>query len=317
MAQSTDIAPPPRVGEGASGLVVARSGRSRPRSLFPWLVLTPVLIYYVVFLLYPLVYAVWVSLHLWIIENPSASKFVLFQNYSDLLLPTSRFRDAFGNTVEYVVIRTTVMVTLGLLLALLLSRFERVQRFYIFCVFAPALCSSAAIAVLWVWLYHPRFGPINASLALLGSDRQGFLTSSGQALYSVIAVDVWQHVGFGAIIFLAGLLNIPEQILEAARIDGAGRWQLFWRVTLPLLSHTTLFMTVVTLIGSFQVFDLILVMTSGGPGYSTYVLSYLIYNEGILRNALGTATAISLVMFAIIILFTIVQFKLLRPRWEY
>lgn len=198
-----------------------------------------------------------------------------------------------------------------------LSGFRRTQRFYIFCVFAPALCSSAAIGVLFAWLYQPRFGPINAALALLGLPRQGFLTVADQALYAVVAVDVWQHVGFGAIVFLAGLLSIPESVIDAARIDGANRWALFWRVTLPLLSHTTLFMAVITLIGSFQVFDLILVMTGGGPGSATYVLSYLIYNEGLLRNNMGAATAISLVMFAIILVFTIAQFRLLRPRWEY
>lgn len=289
----------------------------RPRNLFPWLVLVPVMAYYCVFLIYPLLFAVWVSLHLWIIENPSASPFVLFKNYTDLLLPTARFRDAFFNTVQYVVIRTVALVPLGLLVALLLSRFQRAQRFYLFCVFAPALCSGAAVAVLWTWLYQPRFGPINAGLALLGLPRQGFITVSNQALYSVVAVDIWQHVGFGSIIFLAGLLNIPEQLLEAARIDGANRWQLFWRVTLPLLAPTTLFISVVTLIGSFQVFDLILVMTSGGPGYASYVLSYLIYNEGIVRNSLSTATAVSLVMFAIIMVFTVIQFRLMRPRWEY
>jgi len=288
-----------------------------PRNAFPWLVLTPILLYYFLFLIYPILYAVWVSLHLWIIEDPSASQFVLFRNYSDLLLPTSRFQDAFRNTIVYVIVRTVALVPLGLLTALLLYQFRRTQRFYLFCVFAPIVCPSAAIAVLWKWLYHPRFGPINAQLAELGLPRQGFITEASQALYSVVAVDIWQHIGFGAVIFLAGLMSIPEQLLEAARIDGASRWQLFWRITLPLLSHTTLFVTVITLIGSFQVFDLILVMTSGGPGYATYVLSYLIYNEGILRTDMGAASAISLVMFAIIMIFTVIQFRLLRPRWEY
>ena len=291
--------------------------RCLSRNLFPWLVVTPVLIYYFVFLIYPVLYAIWVSMHLWITEDPSASKFVLFRNFADLLSPNSRFPKAFTNTMIYVVIRTLALVPLGLLVALLLYQFRRLQRFYLFCVFAPIVCSSAAIGVLWKWLYHPRFGPINMTLASLGLPRQGFITAADQALYSIVAVDIWQHIGFGAVIFLAGLMNIPEELLEAARIDGANRMQLFWRMTLPLLAHTTLFVTVITLIGSFQVFDLILVMTNGGPGYSTYVLSYLIYNEGIARNNLGIAAAVSLVMFMIILLFTVFQFRLLRPRWEY
>ena len=289
----------------------------RPRNLFPWLVVTPVMLYYFVFLLYPILFAIWVSLHLWIIENPGASQFVLFKNYVDLFLPTSRFMGAFVNTLIYVAIRTVALVPLGLLVALLLDQFRRTQRFFLFCVFAPIVCPGAAIAVLWTWLYHPRFGPINAELAAWGVGRQGFITSAAQALYSVVAVDIWQSVGFVAVAFLGGLLNIPEQLLEAARIDGANGWQLFWKITLPLLSRTTLFVTVITLIGSFQVFDLILVMTRGGPGYATYVLSFLIYNEGILRNDMGEAAAISLVMFAIIMVFTVIQFRLLRPRWEY
>lgn len=289
----------------------------RPRNLFPWLVLTPVLLYYFVFLLYPILFAIWVSLHLWIIENPAASQFVLFQNYSEMLLPTSRFMGAFRNTMIYVAIRTLTLAPLGLLVALLLDRFRRTQRFFLFCVFAPIVCPGAAIAVLWSWLYHPRFGPINAQLAAWGLGRQGFVTSPEQALYAVVAVDIWQSVGFVAVAFLGGLINIPEQLLEAARIDGANRWQLFWRITLPLLSHTSLFVIVITLIGSFQVFDLILVMTRGGPGYATYVLSLLIYNEGIARSDMGEAAAISLVMFVIILIFTVFQFRLLRPRWEY
>jgi multiple sugar transport system permease protein len=292
-------------------------GRWRRRNLFPWLVLTPVIIYYFVFLIYPILYAIWVSLHLWITENPSASKFVLFRNFIDLLSSTSRFPNAFTNTLIYVSIRTVALVPLGLFVALLLYQFQRMQRFYLFCIFAPIVCSSAAVGVLWKWFYHPRFGPINMALASLGLPRQGFITVADQALYSIVAVDIWQHIGFGAVIFLAGLMSIPEEMLEAARIDGANRRQLFWQIMLPLLAHTTLFVTVITLIGSFQVFDLILVMTNGGPGYATYVLSYLIYNEGIARNNLGGAAAISLVMFVIILIVTVFQFRLLRPRWEY
>jgi multiple sugar transport system permease protein len=289
----------------------------RPRSWFPWLVLTPVMIYFVLFLLYPIVYAIWVSLHLWIIERPSASEFVWFQNYTDLLLPTSRFGPAFLNTMKYVVVRTALLVPAALGLALLLSRFAKSQRFFLFCVFAPVVCPGAAIGVLWTVLLHPRFGMINQALWLLGLPKQGFLTSANQALNTIIAVDIWMSLGFGTVIFLAGLLSIPEQLTEAARIDGANRWRLFWRITLPLLSSTTLFVTVTTLIGAFQVFDLVLVMTNGGPGYATYVLSFLIYNEGVARNHLGTATAISMVMFVIILIFTRVQFRMLRPRWEY
>jgi multiple sugar transport system permease protein len=305
-----------------SAWVIPR-GRARfrpPRGWFPYLVVGSALLWYVVFVFYPVALAVWMSLHAWVIENPAASPFVGLKNYADLLDPTSRFPNAARNTLVYVALRTGLLVPIGLMLALLLSQFKRSQRFYVFAIFLPSLVSAAAVGVLFRLIYQPTFGFINPILLNLGLPRMGFLNDPDQALYSVIAVDVWHGLGFSTMIFLAGLLNIPETFVEAARIDGANRWRLFWDVKLPLLGHTTLFVVVVTLIASFQVFDLILAMTgppAGGPGYSTYTLSFLIYNEALQRSEMGTATAIAIVMYAVIIVLTLVQIRWLRPRWEY
>lgn len=306
-----------------AGTRAAARGRAgvRPRGgWFPYIVVGLALAWYAVFVFYPVLLALWMSLHAWVVENPRASPFIGLKNYTDLLFePTSRFPNAARNTLVYVVLRTGVLVPLCLALALLVNQFKRSQRFYIFAIFLPSLVSAAAVGVLFRAIYQPTFGLINPILLTLGLPRMGFLNNPDQALYSVIAVDIWQSLGFGTMIYLAGILNIPEVFLEAAKIDGANRWQLFWKVTLPLLGHTTLFVAVVTLIHSFQVFDLILAMTNppGGPGYSTYTLSFLIYNEALQRSRMGTAAAIATIMFIVIMIFTLIQIRWLRPKWEY
>jgi ABC-type sugar transport system permease subunit len=295
--------------------------RLRPRGgWFPYLVVGPALGWFGLFVFYPVAMAVWTSLHAWIVEDPAASPWVGLKNYQDLFAETSIFPDAVRNTLIYVVLRTGVLVPLGLALALLLSQFNRSQRFYIFAIFLPGLVSAAAVGVLFRLIYQPTFGLINPILLNLGLPRMGFLNDPDQALYSVIAVDIWQSVGFGTIIYLAGLLNIPETFIEAALLDGANRWQLFWQIKRPLLAHTTLFVAVITLISSFQVFDLILSMTGpppGGPGYSTYTVSFLIYNQAMQRSQMGTGTAIAVIMYLVIMVFTLIQIRWLRPRWEF
>jgi ABC-type sugar transport system permease subunit len=313
---------PPLTRTGEWTIPRTRAGiRLRPRAgWFPYVVVGLALGWYALFVFYPVVMAVWMSLHAWIVENPSASPWVGLRNYRDLFAETSIFPRAVRNTLVYVVLRTGLLVPLGLALALLLNQFRRSQRFYVFAIFLPSLVSAAAVGVLFRLIYQPTFGLINPILLDLGFPRMGFLNDPDQALYSVIAVDVWQSVGFGTMIYLAGLLNIPETFIEAARIDGANRWQLFWQIKRPLLAHTTLFVAVITLISSFQVFDLILSMTGpppGGPGYATYTVSFLIYNEALQRSQMGTGTAIAVIMYLVIMVFTLIQIRWLRPRWKY
>jgi len=292
---------------------------------FPFIVLTPLFLLYILFVYYPLGYSIWASLHLWVIENPSESTFVGLRHYFELFTTDPRFATALRNTVIYVAVKTAFVVPAGLLVAALLAYLRRGQRFYIFSIFLPALCTPAAIGVLFTYLFQTRFGLFNYILKNLLLPTQPFLSSPKQALFCVIAVDVWAFIGLTTLIFYAGLLNIPEVFVEAARVDGAGKVRTFFGVKVPLLGHSILFLTVYTIVNAFQAFDFIFVMTStgstggsaGGPGISSYVMSLLVYNEGMLRGQVDRGTAVATVMLIIVFVLTIVQFKYLKPKWEY
>jgi ABC-type sugar transport system permease subunit len=294
--------------------------------LFPFLVLTPIVAWYALFMYYPMGYSIWTSLHLWIAENPGKSTFVGLKNYVDLFTIDPRFKKAFLNTFIYVITKSAVVVPVGLLLASLLEHLKKGQKIYIFAVFFPALCSATAIGILFTYLYQPRFGLFNAILHRIGLKTQPLLSSPTQAIFCVIFTDCWQYVGFTTLIFFAGLMGLPPVFVEAARVDGAGPLRTFFAIKLPLLGHTVIFLTVYTVINAFQFFDFIFVMTSsgggtggasGGPGNSSYVLSLLVYNEGMLRLQIDKATAVATIMLFIIMGLTLLQFKLLRPKWEY
>lgn len=294
--------------------------------LFPFVVLVPILIWYALFMYYPMGYSIWSSLHLWVAENPSKSTFVGFKNYLDMFTTDPRFKKALVNTFLYMVLKTAIVIPLGILIASLLEKLKRGQRIYIFAVFLPALCSATAIGILFTYLYQPRFGMFNEILKRIGLHPQPFLSSSKQAIFCVILTDCWQYMGFTTLIFFAGLMNLPGVFVEAARVDGAGPMRIFIQIKVPLLAHTILFLSVYTMINAFQFFDFIFVMTStgggtggaaGGPGYSSYVLSLLVYNEGMLRLQIDKATSVATIMLIIVMALTLIQFKLFRPKWEY
>ncbi|MCK5569192.1 MAG: sugar ABC transporter permease, partial [Spirochaetes bacterium] len=226
----------------------------------------------------------------------------------------------------YVITKVVVVIPIGLFLASLLEKLKKGQRIYIFSVFLPALCSATAIGILFTYLYQPRFGLFNEILKRIGLQTQPFLSSARQAIFCVIATDCWQYMGFTTLIFFAGLMNMPAVFVEAARVDGAGPLRMFFQIKLPLLGHTVIFLTVYTIINAFQFFDFIFIMTSsgggtggasGGPGYSSFVLSLLVYDEGMLRLQIDRATSVATIMLIIVMGITLLQFKFLRPKWEY
>lgn len=298
----------------------------KKRYLFPFAVLTPIAVWFVLFMYYPMVYSIWSSLHLWVAENPSKSIFVGLKNYVDMFSTEPRFKKALVNTFIYVIIKTAIVIPIGIVLSSLLEKLKRGQKIYIFAVFLPALCSATAIGILFTYLYQPRFGLFNEVLKRIGFNPQPFLSSPRQAIFCVILTDSWQYVGFTTLIFFAGLMNLPGVFVEAAKVDGAGPLRTFFQIKVPLLGHTILFLTVYTMINAFQFFDFIFIMTStgggtggasGGPGYSSYLMSLLVYNEGMLRMQIDKATAVATIMLVIVMALTLLQFKLLRPKWEY
>ena len=225
------------------------------------------------------------------------------------------FWTSFWNTVYYAALHIPLTLVISLALALLLNRKMRGVAFFRTAAFFPYITSIVAIAVVWNTLFSPEFGPINQFLRLIGIDNPpGWTASATWSMPAVIIVGTWREVGYYMLLFLAGLQTIPRELYEAARMDGANAWHQFRNVTLPSLRPTTFFVTIILTIGSFKVFDLILVMTQGGPGTSTLVLSQFIYKKGFQENQFGYASAVALVLFAICIAVTIVQFVVNKRR---
>ena len=175
--------------------------------------------------------------------------------------------------------------------------------------------STIAAALVWAWLFNSNFGLINAGLSLLGvTELPKWMGSTRWAMPAIIIVSIWQNLGYAMVLFLAGLQNIGKDVHDAAALDGATGWDRFWHITLPLLSPTTFFVLVISIIGSFQVFELVLVMTKAGPANATNTLVYYIYQNGFQFYQMGYASAAAMVLFLIVLAFTLVQYKLQR-RW--
>jgi multiple sugar transport system permease protein len=208
-------------------------------------------------------------------------------------------------------------MAIGLGLAVLLNQKLRGLGVYRTVYYVPVVTSMVAVAMIWVQLFDPLYGVISNGLESVGVKGIDWLGDPALAMPSVIAVSVWKVIGWDMLIFLAGLQAIPEHLKEAAAIDGASRWQTFWRITVPLLRPTTFFIFVTSLIGAFQVFDVVYVMTGGGPANATTTLVQEIYNEAFKGFHMGYAGAMSFVLFGIILVVTLLSFRAVRGGVAY
>src|SRR3954469_888261 len=237
------------------------------------------------------------------------------QNFQDLA-HDDVFRAAVVNTFYFTLVSVPLSVVLGLAAALLVNQALRGITIFRTIYLLPYVTVTVAVALVWRWIYLPDVGLFNTVLGWFGVDGPNWLTSRRWALPALIIMSVWKSFGYNMVIFLAGLQAIPQHLYDAAKVDGATAWRRFLHVTLPMLSPTTLFVVVISVIGSFQVFDQALVMTNGGPGTSTTTLVLYIYKAGFQSYKMGYASAIALVLFVIVALFTALQFSLQR-RWVY
>ncbi|MFB7842455.1 carbohydrate ABC transporter permease [Microbacterium sp. NPDC056052] len=213
------------------------------------------------------------------------------------------------NTLYYSALHIPLTIAVSLGLALLLNTKLRGVAFFRVAAFFPYITSIVAIAMVWNLLLSPDFGPVNQLLRAIGiSSPPGWLTSTDWAMPGVVLVSTWRDMGYYMVLFLAGLQTVPRELHESARVDGANAYQRFTHVTLPCLRPTTFFVSVILTINSFKVFDLILVMTDGGPGQATLVLSQFIYRKAFEESRFGYASAASVVLFLLCITVTIVQF---------
>ncbi len=277
-----------------------------------WLFVLPSLAVFGVFTYYPVFYNLQQSFFVTNILSGS-SYFVGFENYVRLLNDPV-FRQVLLNTALFTLAMIFVRLPLGLAIAILLNQRVRGHVFFRALVFSPSLTSTAAVAILWIWIFDPTFGLINSFLRLGGLAGPEWLRSTEWALPAIIIMSIWKGVGYDAVIYLAGLQGIPRELYEAARIDGASRSQLFRHITVPLLSPVTLFLVITTLIGSFQVFDAVAVMTQGGPIGSTNMYVYYLYQLGFQFFDHGLATSMAVVLLGLILTLTILQLGLAR-RW--
>jgi len=274
--------------------------------------LAPNIIGFLLFSLLPVGATLVISLLNWdLIRDP---EFVGFQNYTTLLTKDPIFREVLFNTAYFVIGVVPASIIISLMLALVMNNGLKGISLFRAIFFIPVITSSVAVAMLWRWLYNTDYGLINVGLDALGLPYVPWLTSTDWAMPAVIIMAVWKSLGYNMVIYLAGLQGISPILYEAAALDGAGGWARFRDITLPLLGPTTFFILVISVINSFQVFDLTFILTQGGPGIATTTIVMYIYDQGFRYFQMGYAAAIAWVLFIIIFLITLAQMQY-QKRW--
>lgn len=288
----------------------------KEKAVIPYLFLLPFLVVYIIFLIFPVGQGFYISLTDWDMMRPEKS-FVGLENFKFLFFRDSLFWPSVKATVWYLLLNVPVKIALGLLLALALNQRLRSTVIHRTAIFIPFVINTAAIGLLWNWILDPQVGILNYYLAKLGLPLQKWLVDPAWTMFAVVGVTIWWSIAFNTIVFLAGLQEIPEQLYEAAKIDGANCWNCFWSVTLPCLMPTTMFVTIMQIIGSFQAFGNIYLLTGGGPVNATRVLMIHLYETGFSYFKMGPASAIAVILFALVMILTIVQVRVFRRRVEY
>jgi ABC-type sugar transport system permease subunit len=274
----------------------------------------PSLIGVAAFLLIPVVIVLVLSFVQWNFLTPP--RWVGLANFSTIVRHDHVFH-ALLISAYYVLWNIPFQTVLALALAMLLVRKMPAMGVFRALYVLPYMSTPVAMAVVWSWMFNAQNGLINHLLLLVGVHGPDWLGSTSTALPVVAMVNTWQYAGYNMLFFLAGLLAIPPQLYESASIDGASAFKRFTRITLPLLNSTMLFVLVTDIIGSFQIFDTVYVMTQGGPGNATNVVNYQIYQTAFQNFDVGSAAAMSLLLFAVILVVTVIQFRFFRSRITY
>ena len=275
----------------------------------------PALLLYLVFMVYPFFQSIYLSFTRWNGAEP-IKEWIGLDNYRELIRDPMLWLTLRHNLI-WVVIGTVAPIVIGMALALLLWRRPKGFTLFRTVFFMPQVLSTVVIGIVWNWIYNPIFGILNEGLDAVGLEgvSRGWLGDPDFAIYAVLVAAVWATIGFTFVIFLAGLQNVSKDLLEAATIDGANYWQRFWNVTVPQMSGVINIVVAFLLIGGFNVFDIIFVMTGGGPANATEVIATYTYKEAFTQNNIGYASTLSLVM-TVISLIASVTFIRLRERQE-
>ena len=299
----------PRIRGGTAGTWWSRHNHE----VAPYLFVLPFFVIYAVFFLYPVVSAFILSFYKAV--GLGSRTFVGLNNYV-ALASDPRYLKALGNTTLYTLASVFILSPLALMVAMAVRSFivpsPNMKSFYRIAFFLPNLTSFVVIALMFALIFNKDFGMLNQALGSLGLPKVGWLREVRLALPSIVMVAIWTFLGINSLYFLAGLQNIPEEMNEAASIDGATRWQTFWRVTIPLLRPTILFVVVQAVIFSYQLFDLPYLLTGGGPSDATLTLAMYLYTIGFSQFSLGYAAAIGYSIAMIAVVVSVFQFGLFR-----
>ena len=288
--------------------------RVRRETILGYALILPSLAVFLVFFIYPLAYSLYLSFFRWDMMMPM--QFVGTRNYRELV-NAAEFREVLGNTLEYSAGVVVSAMGTGLVLALLLNRRTTLSSFFQACIFTSYIVSWVAVSLLWIWMLDPQYGLVNYLTSFLRMPPMDWLGNYRLALWSLVAVTVWKIVGYPMVIFLAGLQSISREYYEAASLDGAGTWHQFRFITWPLLTPTTLFLFITLSIATFQGFDIVNIMTQGGPVHSTSIYVFYIYEQAFHYFRLGTASAAVIVCFLLILLLTFLEHRVFRRGVHY
>jgi multiple sugar transport system permease protein len=288
---------------------ILRNPLRRREALWGYLMIAPMIVGLGVFFYFALGTSFFISLTDW--DLLTAPIWQGFANYSELL-SSETFRNTLWNTARFTLLNVPLGLLVSLLLALALNTKIRFRGLYRLIFFLPVMTRPVAISIVWQWIYNPDFGLLNAFLKIFGVERIRWLNDPNTAMTSLVIMSVWMGAGYGMVIILAGLQNIPRDYYEAAQVDGANGFQLFRKITLPLLTPTLFFNVITSSISSLQVFDIIYTLTKGGPLETTRSIVYNIYDDGFRFFRMGDATAAAWILFVIILVITIIQFRVQR-----
>lgn len=288
-----------------------KKNKKKTEIITAYLMIAPEIAGLLVFVFIPILYAFYISLFDW--NALGVKKFVAFENYSRMLRDAT-FRSSLITTIKYAVMYVIPVFLLSLGAAVLINsiRGNRRQQVARIAIFIPNTVSTIVAATIWSFLFNSRNGFINGWLEKIGIERQLFLGSREQALMCVAIVGIWVVFGYDMVIFLSALKDVPKDYYEAAKIDGANALQMFFRITFPLIKGTSIFILITTTIASFQVFDQIRVMTSGGPGKATQVTVYYVFQLAFEQYRFGYASTIAVSLALIIMLITVGQLKMYK-----
>ena len=284
------------------------------RHLVAYSFIAPNFIGFAMFTLAPMVFAFILAFLDWDGSPYNPMKFVGLENFIRLG-DDSQFAAAFKNTIIYTIATVPLTLVMALVIALLLNRKMRGRDFFRTVSFFPYVASMVAVTAVWNMLFNPGMGPINKFLASIGvQNPPGWSTDKDWAMATVVLFSVWKYMGYYMIIYLAGLQGVNTELYEAANLDGCNGWQRFWNVTLPQLSPTTFFILIMLVVQCFKVYDIVYMITQGGPGTATLVMVYDIYNKAFVNSTFGLASAEAMVLFLLVLAVTLIQFGVQKKQ---